>query len=167
MQRLDGDEVALVLFSGSSFVQFPLTSDYATARRFLQSAKPGVISKPGTDVGDALKTALGAFDETSGSQRVIVLITDGEAHDAGVLAAAQQAADQGVRLYTLGFGSPKGTPVPAFDQERPVCRPEIDENGLPVVSRLDEATLQEIARIGGGRVLARHVDGQRIGCARR
>ena len=67
MQRLDGDEVALVLFSGSSFVQFPLTSDYATARRFLQSAKPGVISKPGTDVGDALKTALDAFDETSSS----------------------------------------------------------------------------------------------------
>lgn len=150
MQRLDGDEVALVLFSGSSFVQFPLTSDYATARRFLQSAKPGVISKPGTNVGDALKTALGAFDETSGSQRVIVLITDGEAHDAGVLDAAQRAADQGVRLYTLGFGSPDGAPVPQFDRNGQFAGQKIDENGLPVVSRLDEATLQEIARIGSG-----------------
>lgn len=151
MQRLDGDEVALVLFSGSSFVQFPLTSDYATARRFLEGARPGIISKPGTDVSDAFRTAMGAFDENSGSQRVILLITDGEAHDSNVLVTAQQIADQGVRLFTLGFGSPEGAPVPQIDINGQYVGMKIDEKGAPVISKLDETTLQEIARLGGGK----------------
>lgn len=150
MQQLQGDEVALVLFSGSSFIQFPLTSDYATARTFLQGAGPASISRPGTDVGDALRTAQSAFDENSDSQRVVVLITDGEAHDASATQAAQQLADDGVMIYTIGFGSPEGAPVPQFDAAGNLAGAKIDENGEPVISHLDEATLKEIARIGGG-----------------
>jgi len=162
MQRLEGDEVALVLFSGASFVQFPLTSDYATARKFLEGAEPGVISKPGTNVGDALRTALNAFDAESGSQKVLLLITDGKAHDADTLRVAQEVADQGVRIYTIGFGSPEGAPVPQVDAFGRVAGTKLDAQGLPVISRLDEGTLQEIARIGGGVYARAETGGQEL-----
>ncbi|NJN84456.1 MAG: VWA domain-containing protein [Caldilineaceae bacterium] len=125
MNRLGGDEVGLVLFSGASFIQFPLTSDYATARSFLDGARPSVISKPGTNIGDAVRTAMSGFDEKSNSQRVIVLITDGEAHDVDALSRVQAAADEGVIFYTIGFGSAEGVPIPEFDPRaiRLVSRP--------------------------------------------
>lgn len=150
MARLDGDEVALVLFSGASFVQFPLTSDYNTAQQFLRAAAPGAISQPGTNVGEAIATALGAFDENSSAQRVLLIFTDGEAHDADALAQAQVAADAEVRIYTVGLGSPEGAPVPALDAFGNVVGQKIGSDGQPVVTKLDEATLQQIAEIGGG-----------------
>ncbi len=162
MQRLQGDEVALVLFSGASFVQFPLTSDYATARKFLDGAKPGAISKPGTNVGDALRTALTAFDSESDSQKVLLLITDGEAHDADTLRVAQEVADQDVKIYTIGFGSPEGAPVPQVDVFGRVVGTKVDSQGLPVISRLDETTLEEIARIGGGAYARAESGGQEL-----
>jgi Ca-activated chloride channel family protein len=162
MQRLQGDEVALVLFSGASFVQFPLTSDYATARKFLEGAEPGVISRPGTDVGGALRTALNAFEAESESQKVVVLITDGEAHDAETLRAAQELADADVRIFTIGFGSPEGAAVPQVDVFGRVVGTKIDAQGLPVISKLDEATLQEIANIGGGIYSRAEAGGQEL-----
>lgn len=150
MRRIGGDEVGLVLFSGASFIQFPLTSDYATAQSFLDDARPSVISKPGTDIGDAVRTALRGFDEKSNSQRVILLITDGEGHEAGSLDVVKQAADEGVIFYTIGFGSPEGVPVPMTDAAGNVVGYKQDANGQTVLTRLDEQTLQEIASIGGG-----------------
>ncbi|UCC63145.1 MAG: VWA domain-containing protein, partial [Anaerolineae bacterium] len=92
MDRLGGDEIGLVLFSGASFIQFPLTSDYATARSFLDNARPEVISRAGTAIGDAIRTAMSGFDMKRASQKVIVLITDGEDHGDDTLAMAEQAA---------------------------------------------------------------------------
>lgn len=150
MGRLGGDEIGLVLFSGASFVQFPLTSDYNTARTFLDGARPGVISKPGTNIADAVRTALSGFDDNSSSQRVIVLITDGEAHEPGTVEAVQQAAEEGVVFYTIGFGSPEGAPLPDFDTQGNYQGEKRDAAGNIVLSRLDEATLQEIAAVGNG-----------------
>jgi Ca-activated chloride channel family protein len=101
-------------------------------------------------VSDALETARNAFDESASSQKVILVITDGEAHDAGVLATAQRLADEGIALYTIGFGSPEGAPVPQLDAWGNVIGYKTDENGQQVLSRLDEATLQQIADVGGG-----------------
>lgn len=150
MSRLNGDEVGLVLFSGASFIQFPLTSDYATARTFLDNARPQVISKQGTNIGDAIRTAMSGFDLNRNSQKVILLITDGEAHDADALAMAKQAAAQDIRLYTLGFGSSQGEPIPEYDAQGNVTGFKKDAQGQVVMSKLDEATLQQIAQIGGG-----------------
>jgi len=150
MDRLDGDEVALVPFAGASFVQFPLTTDYSTARRFLDGVDTNIISRPGTNVSDALITARNAFDESASSQKVVLVITDGEAHDAGVLETAQRLADEGIALYTIGFGSPNGAPVPHLDAWGNVIGYKTDATGQQVLSRLDEATLQQIAEIGGG-----------------
>ena len=150
MRKLGGDEVGLVLFAGASFIQFPLTSDYATAQSFLDDARPSVISKPGTDIGDAVRTALRGFDEQSNSQRVILLITDGEGHDPNSLDVVKQAAAEGVLFYTIGFGSPEGVPVPLLDNAGNVVGYKQDSAGETVLTRLDETTLQEVASIGGG-----------------
>lgn len=162
MKKLDGDEMALVLFSGASFIQFPLTSDYGTARRFLESARPGVVSKPGTNLSEALTTANSAFDDNAGSQRVILLITDGEAHDQGALATAQRLAEEGILLFTIGFGSPDGATVPELDYTGRVVGAKLDENGNPVISHLDEATLRTIAEIGGGAYYRAGPDGDEL-----
>ena len=163
MTRLGGDEIGLVLFSGASFVQFPLTSDYATARTFLDNARPEVISKPGTNIGDAIRTAMSGYDYNRASQKVILLITDGEDHEADTLDVAQQAADQGIILYTIGFGSPQGEPIPEYNAQGEVVGYKRDQSGEVVLSKLDETTLQKIAQIGSGKYYRATADGSELG----
>ncbi len=151
MQRLDGDEVGIVLFSGASFLQVPLTSDYSTALSYLDSAKPTVISRPGTVVGDAIRTALRSFDPDLSSQKVLVVMTDGEDHETDPLIAAQEAADAGVLIYTIGFGNPEGAPIPVTNEYGQTIGYKTDEQGAMVLSKLDDATLQTIADTGHGR----------------
>ncbi len=162
MNRLGGDEIGLVLFSGASFIQFPLTSDYATARTFLDNARPEVISKPGTAIGEAIRTAMSGFDYNRPSQKVIVLITDGEDHAADTLTVAQEAAEQGILLYTIGFGSPQGEPIPEYNAQGEVVGFKRDQQGEVVLSKLDEATLQQIAEIGNGRYFQASADGSEL-----
>jgi len=162
MNRLGGDEIGLVLFSGASFIQFPLTSDYATARSFLDNARPEVISRPGTAIGDAIRTAMTGFDYNRSSQKVIVLITDGEDHKANALAVAQQAAGQDIMLYTIGFGSPQGEPIPEYNAQGEVVGFKRDQQGEVVLSKLDEATLQQIAQVGNGRYFRASADGSEL-----
>jgi Ca-activated chloride channel family protein len=163
MTRLGGDEIGLVLFSGASFIQFPLTSDYATARTFLDNARPEVISRPGTAIGDAVRTAMSGFDMARTSQKVIVLITDGEDHGGDAVAMAEMAAEQGIMLYTIGFGSPQGEPIPEYDARGEVVGYKKDQQGEVVLSKLDEATLQEIAQVGGGQYFRATADGSELG----
>ena len=112
MARLEGDEIGLVLFAGAAFVQFPLTTDYATARSFLAETRPGLIARPGTNLGAAVKVALEGFDMSSNGQRVVVLMTDGERHDEEALDAVRAAAADEVIFYTIGFGSAAGVRIP-------------------------------------------------------
>jgi Ca-activated chloride channel family protein len=162
MNRLGGDEIGLVLFSGASFIQFPLTADYATARTFLDSAYPQVISRPGTAIGDAIRTAMSGFDMNRSSQKVILLITDGENHEGDALSQARDAASRGILLYTIGFGSPHGEPVPEYGASGEVIGYKKDQQGEIVLSRLDEAMLQEIAAIGGGQYYRSSASGSEL-----
>lgn len=150
MSRLGGDEVALVLFSGASFVQLPLTSDYATARGFLDAARPETISQPGTAVGEAVRTALRAFDERRPGDKAILLLTDGEDHETEPLAAAEEAAEAGVKIFAIGFGSPEGGPVPVYDRRGELLGYRTDEAGQQVTTRLDEETLRAMTERTGG-----------------
>lgn len=162
MTRLGGNEIGLVLFSGASFIQFPLTSDTNTALTFLDNARPQVISKQGTNMGDAIRTALTGFDFDRASQKVLVLITDGEAHDQTTLDMARQAAGKGVLIYTIGFGSADGEPIPEYDAAGNVTGYKRDQTGEVVLSRLDEATLQQVAQIGGGKYYHAGADGSEL-----
>lgn len=162
MQRLNGDEIGLVLFSGASFIQVPLTSDYKTALTYLDSANPGVISRPGTVIGDAIRTAMDGFDPELSSQKVLILLTDGEDHETNPLEAAQEVSDQGVLIYTIGFGTEKGEPVPVTDNKGEIVDWKHDQAGNVVVSKLDEETLLTMADIGGGRYYRAGADGHEL-----
>ena len=151
ISRLDGDEVGIVLFSGASFIQFPLTSDYATARTYLNHASPNAITRQGTVIAEAIETAMGGFSNERESQKIIVIMTDGENHEGDPITAARQAAAEGAVIYTVGFGSPDGGPVPEYDERGTITGYRQDAQGRAVVSRIDETALQQIADRGGGR----------------
>lgn len=151
MSRLNGDEIGIVLFSGASFIQFPLTFDYATARTYLQHANPNVITRQGTVIAEAIDTAMAGFSEQRATQKVIVIMTDGENHEGAPIEVARQAAEDGAIIYTVGFGSVHGEPIPEYDEQGSVTGFRKDTQGNVVLSQLDEATLQQIALAGGGR----------------
>ena len=162
MDHLGGDEIGLALFPGASFIQFPLTSDYATARSFVDAARPEVISKPGTAIGEALRVAMSGFDAKFASQKVIVLITDGEDHAPDTLDAAQQIADEGALIYAIGFGSSQGEPIPEYNAQGEVTGYKKDQQGQVVLSKLDEITLERIAQIGHGQYYRASASGSEL-----
>lgn len=162
MERLDGDEVGLVLFSGASFVQVPLTSDYITALNYLDNADPNVISRPGTVIGDSIRTAMQAFDSDLSSQKVLIIMTDGEDRETDPLAAAQTAADEGILIYTIGFGTAEGEAIPEINAQGQVVGYKQDQLGEIVLSRLDESTLQGIAQTGNGKYYRAGADGSEL-----
>ena len=151
ISRLEGDEVGIVLFSGASFIQFPLTSDYTTARTYLNHASPNAISRQGTVIAEAIDTAMVGFSNERESQRIIVIMTDGENHEDDPITAARRAAEEGAVIYTVGFGSPDGGPVPEFDDHGNITGFRQDAQGRTVISSIDEIALQQIADSGGGR----------------
>jgi Ca-activated chloride channel family protein len=162
MERLNGDEVGLVLFSGASFIQVPLTSDYFTALTYLDSAEPSLISRPGTVIGDAIRTAIQGFDPKLSSQKVLILMTDGEDHETDPIAAAKEAADEDILIYTIGFGTGEGEAIPEVDQFGEIVGYKKDQQGQIVLSKMDESTLQNIALTGGGKYYRASADGSEL-----
>jgi Ca-activated chloride channel homolog len=163
MDSLENNQLGLVLFSGSAFIQFPLTSDFNTARMFLDAAKPGLISRPGTALADAINMAINGFNKERASQKVIILLTDGEDHEGDVDAAVQKAAEEGIIIYTIGFGSPDGEPIPQFDAQGQIDGYKTDAQGQVILSRLDETLLQKIALTTNGRYYRAAADGREVG----
>jgi Ca-activated chloride channel family protein len=125
-------------------VQLPITSDYRMAQSFAKRLSPSLISEQGTDIGKALQMAMLTFSAENEKSRVIVLITDGENHEKDAIEVARKAKEQGVRIYTIGIGTPEGAPI-EIDGEFVK-----DEDGEMVVSKLGEQMLQEIASISEG-----------------
>ena len=162
MERLDGDEVGLVLFSGASFIQVPLTTDYQTALNYMDSAGPRSISRPGTVIGEAIRTAMNGFDPELSSQKVLVIMTDGEDRETDPVAAAQEAAGEDVLIYAIGFGTPEGNPVPEVNQLGETIGYKTDESGQVVLSSLDENTLMTLAQTGNGKYYRASADGAEL-----
>ena len=163
MNRLEGNEIGLVLFSGAAFVQFPLTSDFATARSFLNAAYPGIISRPGTAIPEAIEVAMTGFNEERASQKVIILLTDGESHEGDLTKVVQDATERGLIIYTIGFGSPNGEPIPQYDGAGNLIGYKTDREGKTVLTHLDETTLQQIALATNGRYFRAAADGREVG----
>ena len=112
-EGLQQDRVGLVVFAGEPKVQLPITSDYRMARAFARRIDPSLVSVQGTAIGKALEQALLAFsgDTEQSHGRVIILITDGENHDDDAIAVAERAAQMGVKIFTIGIGTPEGAPI--------------------------------------------------------
>ncbi|MBE6195561.1 MAG: VWA domain-containing protein [Rikenellaceae bacterium] len=145
-EGLRQDRVGLVVFAGEAKVQLPITTDYRMARAFAKRISPGLVSVQGTDLAQALSLATISFSSHTGENRsrAIILITDGEGHEGDVMAAAEQAAAEGIRIYTIGIGTPEGAPI-QIDGEFLK-----DEKGDMVVTKLDEQTLEALAQTTGG-----------------
>lgn len=143
VKKLRGDRVALVAFAGTAFTQCPLTLDYSAFLESLRAVEVGIVPRGGTSLAAALRTGLSAFEGREGKHKALVLITDGEDHEGGVDEAVALAAEAGVRVYTVGVGSPEGELVPAGDRDGSGYLK--DRRGQVVKSRLDEQTLKNIA----------------------
>lgn len=146
MSRMKNDRVGLVVFAGKAYLQTPLTIDYNAAQMLLEAAHPGMIPTQGTVLADAIQLANNSFSEDQKTFKTLILISDGEDHDAEAMQIAKKVAADGLKIYTVGIGSPEGTTI--FDPER--GGEKIDENGQPVITKLNEANLQNIAQNAGG-----------------
>ena len=144
VDKLRDERIGLIVFAGNSFVQLPITTDYVSAKMFLNSISTESVPVQGTAMGDAINTAMKSFSFQSEKSRAVIVITDGENHEDDPVAAARQAAELGVRVFTIGVGSPEGKPIP-MDGE--LLK---DKNGEIVVTRLDESILKDVADAGNG-----------------
>jgi Ca-activated chloride channel homolog len=146
---LAGDRIGIVVFAGKAYMQLPITTDYAAAKMFLSTISPGMVPTQGTAIADAIEMASGAFKQDDRS-KALIIITDGEDHEGDALEAAQSAAEKGIRIYTIGMGSPEGTPIPIYDQNGNQTGFKKDKQGQTVISKLNEIILQQIASAGSG-----------------
>ena len=144
VDKLRDERIGLIVFAGNSFVQLPITTDYVSAKMFLNSISTESVPVQGTAMGDAINTAMKSFSLQSEKSRAVIVITDGENHEDDPVTVAQQAAELGVRVFTIGVGSPEGKPIP-FEGE--LLK---DKNGEIVVTRLDESILKDVADAGNG-----------------
>ena len=142
--QLNQDRVGVVVFAGEAKVQLPITTDYRMARSFTKRLSPQLVDVQGTDISDAIDLASLSFSQREDASRVMILITDGEAHDADAVVAAERAAERGIRIFAIGIGSPQGAPIKVGGEFIK------DEKGEMVVSRLNEQLLQQITEIGKG-----------------
>ena len=141
---LKQDRVGVVVFAGDATVQLPITSDYRMAKAFAKRISPSMAAVQGTSIAKALSLAEMSFSSDSDASRAIILITDGEDHEGQVLEAAQRAADQGIKIFAIGIGTPEGAPIQIGNEFIK------DEKGNMVVSKLDEEMLQQITQMTGG-----------------
>ena len=142
--RLHDDRIGLVIFAGTSFVQLPITTDYVSAKMFMGSISTSSVPVQGTAIGDAITTAIKSFSTQSENSRAIIVISDGENHEDDAEEAARQAAQMGIKVFTIGVGSPEGQPIPVNGTLLK------DRDGNIVVTRLDESALKAVAEAGGG-----------------
>ena len=142
--KLKEDRIGLIVFAGSSFVQLPVTTDYVSAKMFLGSIDTNSVPIQGTAMGDAIFTGIRSFSAQSEKSRVIIIISDGENHEDDPVAAAKEAAENGIRVYTVGVGSSEGQPIPV---EGGLLK---DKDGEIVVTKLDEDMLRKVAKAGNG-----------------
>jgi Ca-activated chloride channel family protein len=147
LKVVEGDRVGLTAYARAAFVLCPLTLDYRALEMFLGSLQTDLIPLPGTDHGAAIDTALSAFDFKAHTDKVMLLITDGEDHEQRGLEAARRAARRGVKIFVFGIGEPSGGPVPADGSQGGFKK---DSKGRLILSRLQEGTLQQIAAVTGG-----------------
>src|SRR5262245_5889377 len=150
IDALQGDRVGVVVFAGTSLVNCPLTIDQNAVKLFLDVVDTQVIPRPVSDIGDAIRRGTQAFDSKDRRHKVMILVTDGESLEGDPQAAAEEAKQAGVVIYSIGVGTPAGEPIPLRDEKGSVTGYKKDEDGSVVVSRLDEESLRQISNATGG-----------------
>lgn len=148
---LQGDRIGLIAFAGMAHVQCPLTLDYSAAKLFLRMMDTDLIPQPGTALADAIEKAMKTFNQKERKHKVLILITDGESHEGDAVKMAEEAAKEGILIYTIGLGSPQGVPIPVYDRRGNRAGFKKDRQGNVVTTKLDVETLQKIAFMTNGK----------------
>ena len=151
VDNFTNDKIGLIVFAGDAFVQLPITSDYVSAKMFLQNISPGLIQTQGTNIGQAISLATKSFTQQDNVGRAIIVITDGENHEEGAQEAAQMANKKGINVFILGIGNAKGAPIPMGDGSYLK-----DNAGNTVMTALNEQMCRQLAQAGKGQYI--HVD---------
>ena len=146
IDKFENDKIGLIVFAGDAFVQLPITNDFVSAKMFMETISPALITRQGTDIGAAINLAMKSFTPEKEVGKAVIVITDGENHEGGAEEAARAAVEKGMSVYILGVGSPDGAPIPtegSNDYRR-------DKNGNVIVTKLNEEMSQNIAKAGNG-----------------
>jgi len=151
VEQFDEDKVGLVAFAGSAITLLPMTSDYVSAKMFLDQLNPATVSVQGTNVAEAITRATAGFTKKTNVGRALILITDAEDNEPGAIEAAKQARKEGIQIFVLSVGTEEGGPIPMGDGSF-----KKDLSGNVVTTKLNEQIGKSIAQAGGG--LYVHVD---------
>ena len=151
VDHFTNDKIGLVVFAGDAFVQLPITTDYVSAKMFLQDINPSLIQTQGTDIARAISLSMNSFTQQKGLGKAIILITDGEDHEGGALEVAKEAKKKGINVFILGVGSSNGAPIPLGNGD--YMR---DNAGNTVMTALNEQMCRDVAKAGSGTYI--HVD---------
>jgi len=152
VENLGSDRVGIIIYAGNSYPLLPITTDYAAAKMFLQNANTDMVSSQGTAINDAIERALTYYDDNEQTNRFLVIVSDGEDHEENTLELAKEAAEKGIKIYTVGIGTAKGGPIPLKDNGR-VMGYKKDSKGMVVVTQMNEQILRDIANAGNGKYI--------------
>ena len=148
VNNLKGDRIGIIGYAGSAFPQIPITTDYASAKTFLRAMNTDMVSSQGSATGDAIELAKGYYNDANVISRVLIIVGDGEDHGSEFQAAAQAAADEGIKIVTISVGTSKGGPIPIKNNRGKTYKK--DQKGETVITRSSPETLNSIAEIGNG-----------------
>ncbi len=151
INKLKNERVGIVLFAGSSFVFCPLTLDHGALKLYLNHIAVNLIQNQGTSLADALKTAKSCFDPKEKTHKAIILLTDGENHEKGVIKTAKECYKENIRIFIAGIGNPKGELIPIKNQNGEIIEYLKNQQGNLVVSKLNEDLLKKIAQLSKGK----------------
>jgi Ca-activated chloride channel family protein len=149
INSLASDRVGIIAYAGKAFPQLPITTDYASAKMFLQNMNTDMLSSQGTAIHEAIQLAKTYYDDEEQTNRILIIISDGEDHGGEAVDIAEEAMEEGIRILTVGVGDTKGGPIP-IKRNGIVLNYKKDSKGETVITRLDETTLKEIAEETNG-----------------
>ncbi len=152
INKLQGDRLGIVVFAGEAYVQLPITTDYGSAKLFLESINPRIIATQGTNIAAAINKAVESFGKDEGKNKAIIIITDGENNEEAnesAIDAAKDALDKNIVIHTIGVGSETGVPIPNVI-DGVVSGYKKDGSGNTIVTKLDAKILQDIAGKANG-----------------
>ncbi len=149
LDNLTNDRIGLVVFAGKAYMQLPLTTDYNAIKMVLSNITTDYIKVQGTAMADAIDKAVVLLDNDSPTSKAIIVITDGEDHLGNVSSSVENAIKQNIHIHTIGIGLPGGSPIPIVKNGLTVGFKK-DKSGNTIVTKLDEKTLIEVAKLGKG-----------------
>lgn len=147
---LRGNDFGLIIFAQSAYTYMPLTYDVRAAEVFLEGVSTDMLTVQGTNIAAAIQTALRAFEQRLDTRKILILMTDGETHEEDPIAVAELAAEQGVTIHTVAYGTEEGAPIPLYDESGNLIDYQTDSAGRMVQASVNTDILERIARIGGG-----------------